>query len=291
MSGNSSGEVKRFDQEAYFDSVRNTLFGGSLSQQQVEGQIRLGSACAKAGLNPLIEQTAYVLASVYHETAKTMHPIEEYYGSTTRYAPWYGRGEIMLTWEENYLKQQDKLGAMVKFGELPPDFQYQVHDDWNLALVPETSTAICVWGMRDGDFTGKGLDSYIKPGSIDYVNARRIVNGTDKASQIAGYADIFERALRAGSEGMDIPVPPPPPVEGEPVKFTVTRVQVGENINYTHPDVRIAQSILTGNGYLLGEIDGIAGPKFTGAVSDFQATVGLAVTGAVDAATWIELET
>lgn len=50
-------------------------------------------------------------------------------------------------------------------------------------------------GMEAGRFTGKKLSDYL-PG--DYVNARRIINGTDKAEQIAGYARQFEAALKAG---------------------------------------------------------------------------------------------
>jgi hypothetical protein len=76
-----------------------------------------------------------------------------------------------------------------------------VHDDYNLALVASTSALITVGGMRDGDFTGMKLSDYIKPGSVDYVNARRIVNGTDRAEQIAGYAEKYEEALRAGMAG------------------------------------------------------------------------------------------
>jgi hypothetical protein len=55
--------------------------------------------------------------------------------------------------------------------------------------------------MRDGDFTGMKLSDYITPESVDYVNARRIVNGTDRAEQIAGYAEKYEEALRAGMAG------------------------------------------------------------------------------------------
>ena len=54
---------------------------------------------------------------------------------------------------------------------------------------------------RYGDFTGKKLSDYIKPGSVDYVNARRIVNGTDCAEQIADYASKYEDALKIGMEG------------------------------------------------------------------------------------------
>jgi putative chitinase len=184
---------------AFFDAIRVSLFGGSLSQGQVDGHNIIGNACSIAGLDPVLEQSAYILATVYHETARTMQPIEEYGGWNTGYAPWFGRGFVQLTWEENYLKQQEKLHAIkqVHIYKIP----YQVHDDWNLALDPRTSAIITVGGMRDGDFTGKKLSDYIKPGSVDYVNARRIVNGTDRAEQIAGYAREYESALRAGMDG------------------------------------------------------------------------------------------
>jgi putative chitinase len=189
----------QFNSAALFDEIRTSLFGGSLNQGQVDGMNVIGMACSIAGLNPVLEQSAYILATAYHETAQTMQPIEEYGGWNTTYAPWFGRGFVQLTWEENYEKQQNKLDAIpqVHTYEIP----YQVHDDYNLALDPRTSAIITVGGMRDGDFTGKKLSDYIKPGSVDYVNARRIVNGTDRAEQIAGYAEKYEEALRAGMAG------------------------------------------------------------------------------------------
>ncbi|MGI9481365.1 MAG: hypothetical protein ACR2OR_03300 [Hyphomicrobiales bacterium] len=185
-----------FNAGAFYDSVRHSLFGGTLDQGQVDGMGIIGQACSIAELDPALEQSAYVLATVFHETARTMQPIEEYGGWNTRYAPWFGRGYVQLTWEENYKKQQDKLHAIPQVHEY--SVPYQVHDDWNNALHPTTSAIITVGGMRDGDFTGKALNDYIQPGSIDYINARRIVNGTDRAEQIAGYAALFEQAFRTG---------------------------------------------------------------------------------------------
>jgi putative chitinase len=191
--------ISTFNATAFFNSIRYSLFGGSLSQEQVDGHNIIGNVCSIAGLDPLVEQSAYILATVYHETAQTMQPIEEYGGWNADYAPWFGRGYVQLTWEDNYQEQQDKLEGIeqVQMYQIP----YQVHDDYNLALDPRTSALITVGGMRDGDFTGKGLSDYIKPGSVDYVNARRIVNGTDRAQQIAGYAEQYEAALRAGFSG------------------------------------------------------------------------------------------
>lgn len=178
----------QFNAAAFFDAVRKDLFGGRLNQGQVDGMNLIGTTCAEADLDPLVEQMAYVLATVYHETGQTMQPIEEWgKGKGKSYYPWYGRGHVQLTWEENYAKQQNKHGHK---GE-----DWCVHDDKDRALIPDTSATICVYGMKDGDFTSKKLNDYIREGSVDYVNARRIVNGTDRADMIAGYAEKFASAI------------------------------------------------------------------------------------------------
>lgn len=64
--------------------------------------------------------------------------------------------------------------------------------------------------MMLGTFTGKKLDDYIDTGHADYVNARRVVNGTDHATEIAGYAEHYEAALKAadfGDAGASAPTP------------------------------------------------------------------------------------
>ena len=82
--------------------------------------------------------------------------------------------------------------------------------------------------MADGDFTGKSLSNYISAGKCDYVEARRIVNGTDRAHKIAGYAAEFEVALRAGYERMEVPEPPSQDIiEIEVGKFVAGRKAVG----------------------------------------------------------------
>jgi putative chitinase len=190
-----------FNAAAFFDVIRAGLFGGSLSQGQVDGHNIIGNVCSVAGLDPVLEQSAYILATVYHETARTMQPIEEYGGWNTRYAPWFGRGYVQLTWEENDKRQQDKLHAIE-----------QVHI-YRIPYLPgarrlESCARTQYIGPHHGRWHegwrlhGKErLSDYIKPGSVDYVNARRIVNGTDRAEQIAGYAREYERALRAGMDG------------------------------------------------------------------------------------------
>ena len=128
-----------------------------------------------------------------------MLPIEEYgkgrgrkYGQNididgSRYKGlphiYYGRGYVQLTWLTNYKRAGDKICMdLVNHPEL--------------ALNPTYAAQIMIAGMREGWFTGKKLSDYIKNGKVDYVGARRIINGTDKAQLIAGYAKQFESALR-----------------------------------------------------------------------------------------------
>ena len=69
------------------------------------------------------------------------------------------------------------------------------------ALDPPISYDIMSFGMRNGSFTGVGLETYINGSQCDYVNARRIVNGVDRADLIAGYAKTLESLLRESSAG------------------------------------------------------------------------------------------
>jgi hypothetical protein len=80
----------------------------------------------------------------------------------------------------------------------------------DLALDPDIAALIIVDGMRRGWFTGKRMADF-----DSYVNMRRVVNGTDKANLIAGYAEKFEAALRQLPAAPTEPAQPPPvPAEG-----------------------------------------------------------------------------
>ncbi|VEB98105.1 Predicted chitinase [Cedecea lapagei] len=97
-----------------------------------------------------------------------------------------GRGCVHLTWKNNYKKAQDKFGVnFVDTPDLAGDFKYAV--------------PIMVWGMEEGMFSGKKLNSYINAGEINYVGARYIINGQDQAPLIASYAKRFEVILEQTS--------------------------------------------------------------------------------------------
>ena len=66
----------------------------------------------------------------------------------------------------------------------------------DLVLQLDNATKIMLLGMREGWFTTHKLSDYIKDGKVDFINARRIINGTDCAEQIAKHASVFYNALR-----------------------------------------------------------------------------------------------
>lgn len=146
---------------------------------------------------------AYMLATVYHETDKTFKPIEEYgkgkgkkYGSKIKlngkpYSKpdhiYYGRGLVQLTWYENY----ELLGRLLKVDLL---------NNPNLALDPTISIQILFEGMTKsysniGDFTGKSLEIYFNSKIEDPINARKIINGLDKAKLISDHYYKFKTCL------------------------------------------------------------------------------------------------
>ena len=204
------------DRDTFFPSVRASLFGGNLNQSQVDGMNYLLDVWEMyfEEPNPRDGQKwlAYCLATVFHETAKTMQPIEEYgKGKGKSYGVpagpygqiYYGRGHVQLTWETNYKKGQERLDKYYNVvAELWPKPQ--------LMLQNEISALVLYDGMSVGWFTGVGLPKYFNSTVEDPVNARRIVNGTDQANTIAGYYQKFKAAIVTTSAPAPEPEPPPP---------------------------------------------------------------------------------
>ena len=83
-------------------------------------------------------------------------------------------------------------------------------DDPDRALEPDIASMIMFRGMAEGWFTGKKLSDYITLQKSDFVNAQRIVNGTDYASDIASIAAEYDAALLAEGYGVDSPDQPDP---------------------------------------------------------------------------------
>ena len=179
----------------------NRLTTQNLYQKPLEHQ--------KQGLNAILDEwegqgltdlrwLAYMLATAYHETAKTIQPIEEYgkgkskpYGSKIKYTGgtydgdhiYYGRGLVQLTWYENYKAFGEKLGIdLLNFPEY-------------CCSMP-VAIKVMFKGMIEGLFTGVSLKRYFNETTEDWINARKIINGKDKAELIAVYAKKFYECIK-----------------------------------------------------------------------------------------------
>lgn len=199
--------MNAIDRTKFFGEVRISLFGGKLFSRQVEGMDAILDEWERQELKDK-RWLAYMLATAYHETDKTMQAIEEYskgkglpYGAKFKMGGgvgkripytkpdkiYYGRGLVQLTWYENY----ELMGRLLKVDLLNKP---------ELALQMDVSVKIMFEGMLKGsssfgDFTGRSLEQYFNVSVDDPENARRIINGKDKADLIAGYHRQFLKAL------------------------------------------------------------------------------------------------
>jgi hypothetical protein len=180
--------------EAFFAHIRATIFGGNLTQSQVDG-INAILAFWSVIENVDFRFVAYALATAYWETDRTLQPIAEYgkghghsYGlpDPDTGKVYYGRGLVQLTWKFNYVTMSQVTGV-------------DLVNNPELALQPDIAAHIMVDGMLRGRFTGKKLIDFFHGVTSDWLHAREIINGLDHAQDIAGYAFHFFEALQKGA--------------------------------------------------------------------------------------------
>ena len=193
------------NRDRFFPAARAGAFGGRLTQGQVDGINAILDAWERRS-NTDLRHLAYELATTKWETAHTMQPIDEYGGDAYFHrmydrdgerpevaralgniAPgdgvkFHGRGYVQLTGRTNYHRMSKVVGA-------------DLVADPELALDSDIAALILLEGMEQGMFTGVGLGRYFNAAVCDWVQARRIINGLDKAEAIADIARAFYVAL------------------------------------------------------------------------------------------------
>jgi len=207
----------------FYDIVR-PLFG-TMTQTHIDSMELIIDECRTQRVNR--QGSASVLATTFHETNKTMEPVEENLN--------YSAGGLRATFPKYFTVAQSKA-----YARKPVDIANRAYanrlgngdelsgDGWRykgggfvqmtgrvnyekfenllgiplvahpeLARVPATSAKILVMGMKRGLFTGVSLDDVSEPATSipDFENDRPVVNGRDRAKLIAGYAEVFYEAL------------------------------------------------------------------------------------------------
>jgi hypothetical protein len=182
--------MRSIDKEK-FTGLYQAKYGSLSDKAMADMQILLAMMVADEKLTD-IRHAAYMLATVMHECNRTWAPIEEIgkgkgkpYGKTDPITgkKHYGRGYVQLTWPDNYKRLGKAIGVNL-YREPEKALQYDV------------AYQIMSYGMRHGAFTGVMLKRYIHDDVCDYFNSRRIINITDHADVIAGYARSFESWLK-----------------------------------------------------------------------------------------------
>ncbi len=172
---------------------------------------------SKQGKDCDIRKIAYMLATAELETGHTFNPVEEanwlswearkkYFegmydpvlgknekrkkmalenentkqGDGVKY---FGRGFVQITWKRNYRRMGEKFGI-------------DLINSPDKALEHDIAIKIMIYGSEEGKFSGKSLGDYINTEKTDYYNARRVINGTDRADTVQSYAQKMEKCLK-----------------------------------------------------------------------------------------------
>jgi predicted chitinase len=203
--------VIHIDRRFFFDTVREALFKGTLSAPQVEGMTAILNFWEERMADADPRWLAYILATAFHETAYTMQPVRETLATTDARAveilenafasgklswvktpywrpdedgkSWLGRGLVQLTHKRNY----EAMSALT-------GIDLVAEPDRAMEMGPAVS--ILIEGMVQGSFSKHKLADHLNATNDDWINARRIVNGTDRAEKLAGYGKTFLAAIR-----------------------------------------------------------------------------------------------
>jgi hypothetical protein len=173
------------------------LHKGNLTDKQAK---RLGIIlhyCKKYKVTDA-RKVAYIVITAWHESdelldltedraSKTKNPTLYLLQNRYWHTGYWGRGFVQITWESNYRK----MGKLLKIDLVRnPDHMLDEH------LAAEA----LVLGMKLGTYTGRKLCDYFNESRTDWVNARRIVNGLDRAKELAAQAQSLYEALESAEE-------------------------------------------------------------------------------------------
>jgi putative chitinase len=193
----------------FYESVRQGILGPTLSPDEVSGC----TAILDAFEGHPVADVSYALGTAFLETGGTMQPIQEY-GGPKYYHKMYdimgarpakarelgnihpgdgilfpGRGFPQVTGRKNYTLAEKIFG--IPFSTQP-----------ELMLKSEPAAKVMQHFMKLGLFTGRKLaDTLPRSGPAtlgQFTASRPIINGRDRAADVARFAMSFQGAVLAG---------------------------------------------------------------------------------------------
>lgn len=257
----------RFDRKKFYDGFR--AWRGGVAPGQVAGLNQLLDFIEKDRYLTDIRWPSYMLTTVKRETDSTYHPIHEYgghdyfvrrYGGHTRKgrelgndtpeegADYAGEGYPQTTGESNYEKAEDALRKY--YPEVVRDFEARTGRKFDLTVGDQPNDkkdprnmgdpAIAYYtmshGMRTGMFTGRSLSHYFNATREDPYNARKIINGLDHASEIAGDYWQFKKILTNALIRETTPENVASVIDAQTIQPSPVELQPAVSVSATPPD-------------------------------------------------------
>jgi len=200
------------DKKQFYTLFKKLLGNNRLLTKQLEGFEASFAEwdlwVAKKWTDNDLRKLAYILATDWHESAFTMQPIREKggaayfikkYWDNLKVRKWLGnlsiqdaidfcgKGKPMITGRGNYAKMGKILGYPL---DKKPDLMF------NLKIATEVMFEGMMSGRSfKGDFTGKQLSNFFNATTNAPIAARTIINGTDRAEDIAEIHYLFLECL------------------------------------------------------------------------------------------------
>lgn len=121
-----------------------------------------------------------------HGSDPSKSPAQTYGNALGTELAYYGRGYCQLTWWDNYASTGAEIG-------LGLNLLFEPGKALEPAIAYELMAHCMVYGL--GFANRQRLSMFFFGSYTNYLDARRMVNGTDHAGEIAGIARIFEKCL------------------------------------------------------------------------------------------------
>jgi len=197
---------------AFFSSIRASLFGGKLRQGVVDTVNQIYDTCIERMVYDY-RKIAYILATAYKEAYHgrlnpDWDPVREGFAQTDKgamaaVAQLYKQGDI----KTNYALPHKKTGKSYygrgwqqithydNYAEVTKVYGIDFVNDPDKALLRPYAALLLVDGMIGGWWTTRKLGTYITDQNTDFIGARAVVNGSDRAKEIAAIAMKFYEAM------------------------------------------------------------------------------------------------